>query len=69
MDLKSNRIHLEESLKDLKQKLVALDMLMHNTTIVGDPLRNRSSLLKNYSKSNPFATDNKSSNLILNKNI
>ncbi|WP_321296747.1 hypothetical protein [Marinifilum fragile] len=61
MDFKSNRIHLEESLKDLKQKLVALDMLMHNTTIVGDPLRNSNSILKNYGKSNPFATDNKSS--------
>ena len=47
MDLKGNGIQLEESLKDLKQKLVVLDMLMHNTTVVGDPLRNGNSKLKN----------------------
>jgi hypothetical protein len=61
MDFKNNRIYLQESLTDLRQKLVALDVLMHNTSIVGDPSRNRDAILNKYSRSNPFTTKNNKS--------
>jgi len=60
MGFKNNRISIEESLKDLRQKLTALDVLMHNNALLGDPVKNSDSVLKNYSKSNPFTSIDKS---------
>lgn len=62
MDFKNYEINMQESLKDLKQKLVALDVLMHNSAIVGDPVKNSETVLKNYNKSNPFNKKNKITN-------
>lgn len=50
----------KKSLKDLKQKLNALDSLMHSCAKFGDLKRIDNSVSEKYSKSNPFTKNNKS---------
>ena len=56
----SRKVYLSKSLEDLKQKLNALDFLMHTNSMWGDLKRGENSSIKNYSKSNPFTSDDKS---------
>jgi hypothetical protein len=55
-----NEVYLSNSLEDLKQKLNALDFLMHSNAMWGEFKEIGKSTIKNYSKSNPFTNDDKS---------
>ncbi len=54
MDFENDRIDINKSLKDLKQKLNALDSLMHSSAKFGDLKKIDKSVNEKYSRSNPF---------------
>ena len=54
MDFNNDKIDMNKSLKDLKQKLTALDVLMHSSAMNGNLERLDNSIIEKYSRSNPF---------------
>ncbi|MDE5420320.1 hypothetical protein L3049_20190 [Labilibaculum sp. DW002] len=59
MDFENNKIDINKSLNDLKQKLNALDSLMHSSAKFGDFKKTDKSINEKYSRSNPFTKNKK----------
>lgn len=55
----NRKVYLEKSIDELKQKLKALDGLMHTNAKWGDLRKTDQTAIKNYSNSNPFNKKNK----------
>lgn len=63
MNFNKDKIDINKSLKDLKQKLTDLDVLMHSSEMKGNLERLDNSIIEKYGRSNPFTTiDNTISN-------
>ncbi len=58
MDFNKKRIDKNKSLEVLRQKLTELDVLMRNSAMNGNLTKIDNSIIKKYSRSNPFTSIN-----------